>query len=510
VAETLRRSLLPLCFALALVLLGAGALLLSSTGEDGPGLGRVGGDVPVNAEAVEQSDFTANNTPSLARHPTDPRQLALVNRIDEPAYACALHRSGDGGATWARVDVRLPPGASTCYAPDVTFGAGGDLHVSFVTLSGRGNVPDGLWVARIAGRRASPPVRVSGRLAFQARLAADPAAPGRLYAVWLQASDVGLFRFTAPGNPIVAARSEDRGRTWSPPVRVSRSGRARVLAPEPAVAPGGELLVLHLDVGDDRLDYEGAHEARGGPPHPGPWQLVLARSGDRGATWSETVVDARLRATERFVAFLPPFPSLAVHRGGQRVHAAFQDGALGDADVVVWTSEDGGETFGPRRRVNDTPERDGTEQYRPRLALGGDRLDVVYYDRRDDPRNVMNHVSLQSSDDGGESFGPRLRLSGRPFDSRIGFGSERGLADIGSRLALLSTEDRALAAWTDTRAAITGSPKQDIVRAAAAFSSPRALSRPVEVVLRFGGLVAVLAGLLLAVAVTGRRRPVGV
>ena len=47
--------------------------------------------------------------------------------------------------------------------------------------------------------------------------------------------------------------------------------------------------------------------------------------------------------TERFIAFTPPFPSLAVDRDdGGRVYASFQDGRLGDADVWLWASEDEG------------------------------------------------------------------------------------------------------------------------------------------------------------------------
>jgi len=78
--------------------------------------------------------------------------------------------------------------------------------------------------------------------------------------------------------------------------------------------------------------------------------------------------------------------------------------------------------------VNDTEERDRTSQYMPKLSVAPNgRLDVLYYDRRADRRrNVMNEVSMQSSFDAGDSFGPRLRLSSRGFDSRIGFGAKGG------------------------------------------------------------------------------------
>ncbi|MDQ3715563.1 MAG: hypothetical protein M3381_05970, partial [Actinomycetota bacterium] len=128
------------------------------------------------------------------------------------------------------------------------------------------------------------------------------------------------------------------------------------------------------------------------------------------------------------------------------------------------------------------------------------RLQVAYDDRREeDLPNVMNHVSLQSSFDEGESFTPALRLSSRPFDSRIGFGAKEGLPDLGSRLGLISTEQAALAVWTDTRAGTPETQKQDLAKAVAAITEPERLPEPVEAALRYGGIALALVGLGLLV-----------
>lgn len=254
----------------------------------------------------------------------------------------------------------------------------------------------------------------------------------------------------------------------------------------------GTLYVLHLDLLDDRLDYHGGHKGLGGPPYQGPWELLLARSDDGGQTWTESTVSDDLTPTERFLVFLPPFPSLAVH--GAQVHAAFHDGRLGDADAWLWTSPDQGASWDSPVRVNDTPEGDGTTQRLPTVAVAPDgRRDVVYYDRRRDDEDVMTEVSLQSSGDGGETFGPRLALSAEPFDTRIGPGSERDMTDLGSRLALLSGNDQAMAAWTDTQRGTVDSAKQDIAQAVASFggTAPGGSAS----VLRWGGVAAGAAGL---------------
>ena len=121
----------------------------------------------------------------------------------------------------------------------------------------------------------------------------------------------------------------------------------------------------------------------------------------------------------------------------------------------------------------------------------------MYYDRRADPRNVRTEVSLQSSFDGGRTFLARLRLSDRPFDSRIGYGSERGMPDLGTRLGLISTTERALGVWTDTRAGTRETSKQDIARGMAAFSPPEDLSSTNKTLLRVIGTLLALTGFAL-------------
>lgn len=481
----------------ALALVGVGAVLISAGMRGEPEV-RVRGDSPVNAGARNPGDISANNSPALAQNPAAPEQLALVNRVDSPRYSCRLNVSRDRGERWARVRIPIPRGEEPkCFAPDATFAADGTLYVSYVTLRGTGNVPNAVWLvtSRDGGRTLSSPRRVAGRLAFQVRIVTDPERPHRVYLTWLQAEDVGLFRFASAGNPIVVARSDDAGVTWGRPVRASDPSRARVLAPAPAVGTGGELYVLYLDVGDDRLDYEGAHEGFGGPPYDGRFALVLGRSRDGGASWEESVVDDRIVPTTRFIAFLPPFPSIAVDRESGRIYAAFQDGRLGSPDVYVWSLGRGASGWSEAVRVNDTPRDDRTSQLLPKVAVGDHgRLDVVYYDRRDDSRDRWTEVSLQSSFDGGATYSPRELLTSRSFDSRIGAGGERDLPDLGSRLALVSSGSDALAAWTDTRAGTEASNKQDIAFARVQVSRPQ---RGARLTLRYGGVAVAVAGLIL-------------
>ncbi len=498
-----------LSVAVALVLLGVGAVLVSTAFDGHPRAQRGSLDSPVDPGARDPGDISANNSPTLVQNPVRSGNLAVANRIDTPSFSCALQVSMDSGSHWRRVHVPIPRGEEPkCYAPDLAFAADGTLYVSYVTLRGRGNVPDAVWIvdSTDGGQTLSVPRRVLGPLAFQVRLTTDPARPRRLYLTWLQASGVGLYRFTAPGNPVEVTRSEDGGRSWQRPVRVSDPARGRVVAPVPRVGQDGDLYVLYLDLEGDRLDYEGASEGIGGPPYAGRFTLVLARSQDAGVSWQQSVVDGDVVPTQRFIAFLPPFPSLAIDRRTGRIYVAFQDASLSPSDVDLWSLSPGQRTWRGPTRVNDTPAHDGSSQYLPQIAVApSGRLDVEYYDRRDDPHNRFTEVSLQSSFDGGRSFSAHLSLTDQSFDSDIGFGGELGMPDLGSRLGLVSGSSAALAAWTDTRAGTVASNKQDIGFVRVALPQPAGLSGLARATLRYGGIALVLIGMGLLPALARRR-----
>ena len=486
-------ALLALLGALAL---GAALLL----GDDGS-LEAPGAVVPVNAGSRDQGDIKSNNSPSLAQNPRRVANLAIVNRVDSPSFTCGLHVSHDGGARWTTSELPIPRGEQPkCFAPDVTFAADGTLYVSYVTLAGTTNEPHAVWLVRSTdgGRTLSAPRRVSGPLAFAVRLTTDPQRPDRVYLTWLQPEMVGLYLFAGNDNRIVVTRSDDGGRSFGKPVRVSAARRTRVLAPSPAVGPDGALYILFLDLGDDRLDYEGGHDASGGPPYDGRFSLVLGRSADGGATWQESLVDDGVVPTRRFIPFLPPSPSLAIDHDSGRIFVAFEDGRNRPSDVYVWSLSRGEARWEGPTRVNDTDGDDRTMQYLPKLAVAPDgRLDVSYYDRRDDPRDVRNHVSMQSSFDGGESFTPHVTVTDRSFDSRIGAGSERGLPDLGSRIALVSRSDAVLAAWTDTRSGTIDSNKQDIAFAQATVNDASELPGWARTLLLVAGIGLLLGGVTL-------------
>lgn len=486
--------------------LAAGAIPSASSPPPRPP--QVIGEAP--ATAMNNSLGASNNSPLMVADPSEPRFVVMANRIDAPDFGCALQVSGDAGRTWvpARPVTKLPDGAEKCYGPEVAFGADGNLYYLFVGLQGRGNEPMGVFLVTSAdrGRSFSPARRVLGPLNFGVRMAIDRSVGGRgrLHLAWIRAtSDPPLGGFGPPPNPILAAHSDDGGRSFSDPVQVSDPRRQRVVAPALALGPDRAVHVAYYDLGRDAIDYQGLE----GPVWEEPWSLVIASSGDGGRRFTRgRVVDAAIMPAERVMLIFTMAPPALVAGPGPRVCAAWTDARRGDPDAFLRCSKDGGRSWSGLRRLNDDRVGNGARQYLPRLSVSpGGRLDAVFFDRRDDTRNLANHLYLTYSVDDGRSFAPNRRVSSEPSDTRVGaqyvHAAAKGQYEIGARLALLSQRFGAVAAWPDTRHSAGSGTGHDLFSATVALPGPA--RRSIAPRLVGGGLVLGAAAL---VAVGRRRR----
>lgn len=113
----------------------------------------------------------------------------------------------------------------------------------------------------------------------------------------------------------------------------------------------------------------------------------------------------------------------------------------------------------------------GTDQFFPWLSVDPTNgwVEVGFYDRRDDPNDLLNNMYLARSTDGGATFGENTRVSAVSSDPRIqsqvgaAFGSFIGLGDY---LGLVATRGKAHMFWADTRRG-----KQDVFYGQVDFSS---------------------------------------
>lgn len=489
--------------------LGGLVLLAVSSNSDGFPEPRVGVQTPVTA--MDEKVAAANNSPTLVADPTDDRFVVLANRLDAPDFGCALQLSGDGGKGWVPANPvpKLPAGAEKCYAPEVAFDGNGVIYYLFAALKGLGNQPVGVFLTTSAdrGQTFAPPRQVLDSNNFSARLAIDRTMGkrGRVHLVWLHAtSDPPSGGLGPPPNPILAAYSDDGGQTFSDPVQVNDPARQRVVGPALTLGPGHAVNVAYYDVQDDVRDYQGLK----GPAWEGTWSLVVARSLDGGRRFEQsTVADTEVRPPERVMVIFTMAPPALVSQG-DRLCLAWGDGRLGDPDVFVRCSANSGRTWARAQRVNDDKVGNGRWQYLPHLAMGPrGRLDVVFYDRRDDPQNLNNDVSYSFSTDGGKTFARNVRLNteGSSFSligQQYAIPSAEGMYDFGVRTAVLSRGNRVLAAWADTHNSVPPTTAQDVFATEVSLGHQGGPSwrRPV-------GAILVLAGALLLVGtwVAGKR-----
>lgn len=478
-----------LALAVALVVVGAGGALA----------GLQGAGTTLRARPTQQvtSDpqlaINVNTSPAVAVHPTRPEVLAVAGRVDAPRLNCTVSVTETGGEAWRPLEVPLAPGAQNCFWPAVAFDGDGSLLVAFTPTGGDFNLPTALWLQRFTPALVAdgPPVRVAGELTFQPRLAVEGR---RVYVAWIAEGPeraTKFLGFSPPPNPLVVARSDDGGRTFAPPVTVGEPGRLAV-QPTLLAGPGGEVVVGALDLMADLFTYQSQHEGRPGPPPAGPWQVVLWRSTDGGATFGPAAtVAGGVVPPQRVLVDLAPAPAFALDGG--RVHAAWESGR----DVFVARSDDAGATWPPPRRLG--PATGG--QFLPGVGVGPDgRVDVAYYDRSADPDDVLAQLVLASSADGGGSFATRV-ISAAPFDSMVGsFNGDDVM--LGSHVAVVAQASTTTVVWPDPS---RGNRTNNIVDLAATTVEVGAGGRA-RVALLAGGALLALVGLGLVVA-TARSGP---
>jgi hypothetical protein len=136
------------------------------------------------------------------------------------------------------------------------------------------------------------------------------------------------------------------------------------------------------------------------------------------------------------------FPQIAIDPRSRRLFVTWSDYSNGDIDIFSSTSTDGGKKWSIPVRVNNDSVHNGAEQFFQWLAV--DPVDgsanVVFYDRRGDPDNRKQTVTLARSTDGGKSY-QNFAWTSEPFEAEgVFFGDYSGTAAYGSRVYGVWTE----------------------------------------------------------------------
>ena len=457
-----RTAALAVAAGLGLALVGVGVAVNSD--DDSPPRMEVsaGTNREVTGTGLETS-LEAHNSPAVVASPTNPDTLVVAARIDRPTFSAVVRHSEDSGATWETTQLPLPAGETKAFAPDLVFDADGNLYATFVTLAEGSNNPTGVWLSKSTDEGSSfeTPTKVAGPYGYQPRVLVNGSTVHVSF-VQASASVEGIINgFGPPPNPVVVATSTDGGGTFGAGVPVS-GDRERVGAATPFFGIDGELMVLFQDFGEDTVDFEG----KAGGVYSGDFSLVVAALSESGTFEEVSVVDDAVKPTDRFNPYTPIFPSVAVSPigeapAGDAIYVAWADATNDDWDVWMRRSNDGGATWTERIQVNT--DGTSTHQYLPTISVAPTgRVDVAFLDRSESTDNVSTAAALATSFDAGQTW-RTVSVSDKLFDSRVGpQGINPESVDAGSRIGLVSQQERALTAWTDTRNGDEGTGRQDI------------------------------------------------
>jgi hypothetical protein len=383
------------------------------------------------------------NEPSVAINPRNPQQVVVAYQS-----GARIAYSRDAGRNWRTASGTMPPNYAVSGDVSVAYNNSGHAFLCYIAFDKLGTEEywahnasrNGIFVRRsldggetwqqpavpVIEHSTEPGIPFEDKPYIVADNTNGPYA-GNLYVGWTQ--------FTLTQSLILLSRSENGGMTWSKPVRISteaglpRDDNGDVEGFSGVVGPDGTLYVVWAD---------GTH-------------VVFTSSRDGGRTFAPSrgvipIAPPYFHITD--VDRTDGFPVISIDpHGGDGAGLLFltwSDYRNGDVDVFCSTSADRGRNWTQPVRVNSDPIHNGADQFFQWLAVDPltGAVNLIFYDRRDDPDNSKAVVVLAQSTDHGRTFHNYLWMN-KPFDPNNDFiGDYTGIAAFGGRVYGVWTEER--------------------------------------------------------------------
>ena len=313
-------------------------------------------------------------------------QIFATGRSSQPFASVALSKSTDGGQTW-------------------------EDPIPAVSLDGGTHNTDKPWST------------------------IDPTDRERLYVTYTDFDQSNTVCPKSQRSAIEMVVSSDGGNTWSMPAVVDQSCMTPPMSP---VVQGSQVMV------DSHGAVYVAWEAYTSTAPPISREMRIVKSVDHGVTFApfvkiDMVTPVGIADITGFSSPIFPilqgnvldneWPSLAIDRSGTgtdgTVYVAWNDGRFhqvpdrlsltgvyGYSTIVVSRSTDGGKTWSPVTRVNNSPivlgDGRSTDEFQPAVAVDTDgSVAVCWFDRRADPENYLIGRSCSLSRDQGATWTDR-------------------------------------------------------------------------------------------------------
>jgi hypothetical protein len=521
---------------------------------------------PVNATKADLNPQRTYSAPSLAVNPDNP-DIIVGGFIEFRARKCGLIRTTDGGATWkileSTPEIKSQPyclaNNSNIFHAPVAWGRDNALYLTThawdettrtqtsVILAKSTDMGD-TWTTIFArdARTTSGDNLENDRPVTGMVVDTKSGPQDIVYILYRRAFTNKVAPNAAPQEPVLAI-SRDGGKTFEEPVsaignvyedaalrQLPLTSRTTVAGATTTTALAGSLAATPDNIKNYgassngqglTLDNKGnvyvAYMSEVANVASPPRAIMTSKSTDKGKTWTSTmaVPFSYEQAQNVREAWTPG--------GGPNgtLHIVWEWRHPGDlanyADLGYSRSTDGGATWSKVKSLADDDPKKMQGKFLPMLSVAPNgRLDLAWWDTRDDPGIRSNDVYYAFSEDDGVTWSKNTRVSDQTIDRRFGVWGNN--FDQNSPPALASTNQYAFMGWDDTRFStgedgqvVLASPVgstgfgggvQDIFVSAVQFEKIGASSsKAAQIVL--AGVVGLLAvGLiLLGVGMVGRR-----